>query len=54
MPLLRLLAVPGNLYAPGMGREAHPPTGVSALREAHDDVGAPGRGLSEVRTHPLW
>ena len=35
-----------NLHAPGMGREAHPPTGVSALRKAHDNVGTSGWGVT--------
>jgi len=49
MSLLRLPGLPGNLRAPGMGRQTHPPAGVSALREAHDNVGAADRELSGVR-----
>jgi len=45
MPLLRMQALPGNLYTPGMGRKTHPATGVSVLRETHDNVGATDRGL---------
>ena len=47
MPLLRLSALSGNLHATGMGRQAHPPTEVSALREARDNAGAAGRGVSK-------
>lgn len=34
------------LHAPGMGREAHPPTGVSPLRQANDNVGAADQWLA--------
>ena len=39
MPLVRLQAFPRHLHAASLGREAHPPPGVQALREAHDDLG---------------
>jgi len=44
--LLPLPAFPRNLQAPGMRQFAHPPTGVSALREAHDSVGPADQGVT--------
>jgi len=40
MSLLRWPTLPGNLHAPGMGSEAHPPTGVSASRQTHVPAGS--------------
>ena len=45
MPLLRMPALPGNLHASGVGRQTHPPARVSAVPQAHDNVGAAGRGV---------
>jgi len=48
MPLLRLQALSGNLHAPGMGWQGHPPAGVPALRQAYDDVGETARQLTRL------
>jgi len=44
MPLLRLQALSGSLYAPCLGRQVSPPAGVSALWQTNDHMGAPHRG----------
>ncbi|KKM16817.1 hypothetical protein LCGC14_1681970, partial [marine sediment metagenome] len=41
-----------GLYASGVGRQAHPPAGVSAVREAHDNVGAADRGVTQPGGYP--
>jgi len=32
-----------------MGRQTHPPAGVSAVRETHDNVGTAGRGVKQAQ-----
>ena len=51
MPLLRMPAVPSNLRAARLGRQTHPPARVSAVRDAHDKVGAADPGLTALRRH---
>ncbi len=48
-PLLRMPAPPDNLHPSGVRQQTHPPAGVSAMRETHDNVGAAGRGMKQVR-----
>ena len=47
MPLLRLPALPRNIYTSGMGWTDRTTAGVSALWEATDNVGAANWGVSE-------
>lgn len=48
MSLLQPQPPSGSIRLPGMGRETHPPTGVSALRQVHLNVGRPARASQPV------
>jgi len=58
MPALRLQALSGNIYTPRMGWSDRASAGVSALRDASDDVGEADWGLRAFqpnrRSRPSW
>ena len=48
-PPLQMSAPAGSLHAAGLGRDAHPPAGVSAVRETHDNAGTVGWPLTALQ-----